>query len=71
LLPETNSIFETFLSEIIFLGKLLGKPVENYEEHFYTQITKWYNFELKELLPIRGIYEWNLGLWLLKKGENS
>lgn len=36
LIPDTNAIFETYLSEIIYLGKLQGKPVEMYEEHFFT-----------------------------------
>lgn len=71
LIPNTNAYFEVFLSEIIYLGKNLGKDVSTYEEHFFEQIPKWYDFEKKEFLSVRGAYEWQLGLYLFKRDNYS
>lgn len=48
LITETNQIYETFLMEIINIGHVIGKDVSNYEEHFYTQLPLWYQFETKQ-----------------------
>jgi len=71
LIPSTNSIFEVFLSEIIYLGKTLGINIDQYEEHFYEELPKWYDFEKKDFLAVRGAYEWKLGLWLFKRDNYS
>lgn len=46
-MPLSNQIFETFLKEIINLGKILEKNTEVYEDHFYENLPKWYDLESK------------------------